>query len=508
MKKTLLTIIAALLLGGVVNAQGWGETDSHAKSSNTPIVASVTLDGNAVTPTADYRLGAFVGEELRGLAAPHDNNFWIQVFYNQGTNETISFKLYDGTNEYTTCSVTKATQEEGWGTPTNPVVLDFATTQTMTQANSLAAGWNWWSSPIEFGDNGLELLENALGNNGISINSQNASVTNWYSTLGYDYWWGDPMTLTNEAGYRIKVTNECSFSMTGVPVNPENHAITLVPNWNWIGYPVRDEQNLSTALGSFSPSADDIIKGQGWTSSYWSGFGWWPDNCVLTPGESYMYKSNASSNQTLVFSNSRSNEIASKITEPFYWQNDSHNHADNLSVIAVVYINNEEQRDHDWEVGAFVNGENRGSARLSYFEPLDRWYAVLTISGEKDEEIEFSVVNRNNDQIISNSLEKISFTNDAIYGSLRDPFNIHFGNVEMNLTIFPNPVEKGEVFCIDLPINEQVIKLMVTDAMGTIVRTETGALDKTFNGFYTTGIFMLEVITRSGNIYHGKLIVK
>ena len=83
MKKTLLTIIAALLLGGVVNAQGWGETDSHAKSSNTPIVASVTLDGEAVTPTADYRLGAFVNDSLRGIAAPHtDNNFWIQVFYN------------------------------------------------------------------------------------------------------------------------------------------------------------------------------------------------------------------------------------------------------------------------------------------------------------------------------------------------------------------------------------------------------------------------------------------
>ena len=150
MKKTLLTIIAALLLGGVVNAQGWGETDSHAKSSNTPIVASVTLDGNAVTPTADYRLGAFVGEELRGLAAPHtDNNFWIQVFYNQGATETISFKLYDGNNEYTTCSVTQTTQEEGWGTPTNPVELDFATTQMMTQTSTLVTGWNWWSTPIE-----------------------------------------------------------------------------------------------------------------------------------------------------------------------------------------------------------------------------------------------------------------------------------------------------------------------------------------------------------------------
>ena len=46
MKKTLLTIIAALLLGGVVNAQSWGENpDSHAQPSNTPIVASITVNG-------------------------------------------------------------------------------------------------------------------------------------------------------------------------------------------------------------------------------------------------------------------------------------------------------------------------------------------------------------------------------------------------------------------------------------------------------------------------------
>ena len=104
MKKNVLFMVAALLLCGAVSAQNWGTPYAHAKSSNTPIVARVTVDGNAVTPTADYRLGAFVGEELRGLAAPHteDNNFWIQVFYNQGTSETISFKLYDGTNEYTT----------------------------------------------------------------------------------------------------------------------------------------------------------------------------------------------------------------------------------------------------------------------------------------------------------------------------------------------------------------------------------------------------------------------
>ena len=234
MKKTLLTIIAALLLGGVVNAQGWGETDSHAKSSNTPIVASVKLDGTAVTTNASYRLGAFVGEELRGIAAQHtDNNFWIQVFYNQGTTETISFKFYNGSQEYTTCSVTKATQEEGWGTPTNPVVLDFATTQT--QSMQLASGWNWWSTNIELeGINGLEQLENGLGTACVKIKSRLDGSVEPLNMGGSIMWLGTLSAIHNEQMYMIETNAAREVSITGQRASSSNHPITIVNGWNWI----------------------------------------------------------------------------------------------------------------------------------------------------------------------------------------------------------------------------------------------------------------------------------
>ena len=46
------------------------------------------------------------------------------------------------------------------------------------------------------------------------------------------------------------------------------------------------------------------------------------------------------------------------------------------------------------ELGAFVDGECRGSSVLVYFEPTDRWYAMLTVAGEEGEEINFAVINR------------------------------------------------------------------------------------------------------------------
>lgn len=506
MKKTLLTIIAALLLGGVVNAQDWGETDSHAKSSNTPIVASVTLDDNAVTPTADYRLGAFVGEELRGLAAPHtDNNFWIQVFYNQGTTETISFKLYDGSQEYTTCSVTKATQEAGWGTPTNPVVLDFATTQIMT--TQMASGWNWWSTPIDLSNiDGLTMLETQLGSNGVSIKNQDQTITNWYPTLGYNYWWGDNITLRNEDGYKIQVSNGCDIVMTGRFTSPEDHPITLTNGWNLIGYPVSSAANIVNALSNFTPASSDVLKCQDWTSTYWSGYGWFPvEGCNLVPGQGYMYKSNASSTQTLIYSNSRSNDIVLDNKKSLQEQNNVHKFSDNLSIIAVVMVDDEEQINGDLEIAAFVDGESRGSALLNYFEPLDRWFAVMTVSGQKDDQIEFRLVNDNGS--ITSSKENVSFVSDAIIGSLNDPFKIHFGQTSL-LSIFPNPIERGETCRMNLPKDEEVSRVIVSDATGAVILSETGALNNTIKGLTSSGIYMVEVVTKSGGIYHGKLIVK
>ena len=512
MKKNVLFMVAALLLCGAVSAQNWGTPDAHAKSSNTPIVARVTVDGNAVTPTADYRLGAFVGEELRGLAAPYteDNNFWIQVFYNQGTSEDITFKLYNGADEYTTCNVTKTTQEEGWGTPSEPVALDFASTQIMTQTTALAAGWNWWSTPIELSNiDGLTMLENSLGHNGITIKSDNATTMN-YEYNGSDYWYGslEDIGLSNEVGYKVNISNACDVSMRGVYANPQDHPITITPNWNWIGYPVNSTQSLTTALANYVPENEDVIKGDGWTSTYYSGYGWFPIY-NLTPGHSYLYNSKASDNRILTFANNRGEVITEQLQ--LYWNANRHAFANNFSVFAVVYIDGKEADDDGYEIGAFVNGECRGSSRLLYFAPLDRYYAMMTVTGENGEKVDFGLI-KHNSPIDGNSRsnESITFMSDAIIGTLENPYHISFGTNQQigALELFPNPVDRNQQFKLSLPFDEQIKKIELINSLGSVVYHEEGAIKTTINGVAVSGVYTIKATCRSGNTYIGRILIK
>lgn len=520
MKRTLLTIIAALFLGGVVNAQGWGETDSHAKSSNTPIVASVTLDGNAVTPTADYRLGAFVGEELRGLAAPHDNNFWIQVFYDQGTTEEITFKLWDPSGEGTELTdytltygdlTALTTQEEGWGTPSDPVVLDFATTQMMTQTTTLVNGWNWWSCNVEVAPSeALQMLETSLGSNGVTITGQSTSVQNYYPYLNYNYWTGQLTDIDLAKGYKIQTSAQTDAVMVGGRVNPSDHPVTLINGWNWIGYPLSSSQTVNTAFGTdFVPTNNDIITGQSLSCTYWEGFGWYPQPITLEPGKSYLYQSNASSDRTFVYANSRNVVEAESIENDCFWQNDSYAFPDNAIMITKVFVDDVELRSAEVEIGAFVDGECRGSSMLFYFEPFDVYYAVLTIKGLEEDMIEFRMIDHSG--IVSGeSVTQVIFRNNLVLGALNNPFELRFNSASSTIAItYPNPIDRLQTFTLCIPDGEQVEELFIINSLGSIVRHLSGSITLTnLEGLGNTGVYHIKAVCKSGSVYNQKLIVK
>lgn len=500
MKKTLLTIIAALLLGGVVNAQGWGETDSHAKSSNTPIVASVTLDDEAVTPTADYRLGAFVGEELRGLAAPHtDNNFWIQVFYNQGTTETISFKLYDGNNVYTTCSVTQTTQEEGWGTPSEPVVLDFTTTQT--QPMQLAQGWTWWSTPIEMeGNNGLQQLENGLGSSGTRIQSRTQYV-NGFAYNGTYYWNGSLTAIVNEQMYKINTNAPCQMAITGLAANPANHPISIEEGWNWIGYPYSESINVTTALGGFTPEPNDQIKNRDYYSTYLV-YGnnalWYGTLNTLEPGQGYMYKSNSSTTKTLTYQTGQSKALVDNVS-PLgnTFMSEEGAFANNMTLTAVVELDGEELRNTNYEVAAFVGDDCRGSAKLMYVEPLDRYMVFLLIAGDAKQTLRFVLTDGKE---FSCSMDNIIYSNDDIVGNPIEPAVLHFGPLGIGengfdfVNVYPNP--SNNVFNIE---GKNICKIEVISALGQVLYSKeaNGDFIKIDLSNYNSGIYTLRVVTNN-----------
>lgn len=509
MKKRLLCLMASLLLCGAAIAQEPAYVREH--DNNMPVVAQVVLDEVPVT-TSEWTLKAYIGDDQRGEAVIQtslNNTYWIQVYYSTDTEDDtpVTFKIANANNQEYTSTTTLNTLAVGYGTLLQPQEIEFAATQT--QSTTLAEGWSWWSTPIELSNiNGLTMLEESLGHNGIIIKSQNYGVQNYYQNYGTDYWYG-PLTnygINNEQGYLIQTTTSCNITMRGAIADPANHPIALNQGWTWIGYPVNSQQTIATALAGFTPSANDVIKSQSGGATYYAGYGWYPNTFLLTPGQSYQYQSNTSGN-TLTYSISRSSDVIAEDT-PLHWSNDIHSFPNNILVMATVFIDGVEQRRGDIELGAFVGGECRGSAKLNYFEPTGHWYAMLIVTGEEGDAVEFGIYDGSCDETNMSCVNYITYADNAVVGNLDTPFEVHFGTKE-ELHVYPNPIDRNQPFTIDIPLGETVKEMLIINAMGEVIRYETGALDMLMkSGMQTTGVYTIRVICKSGNVYHIRLIVK
>ena len=387
-------------------------------------------------------------------------------------------------------------------------VFDLA--QTVAMSN----GWTWWGTSVELSNiDGLTMLENGLGDNGKIIKNSTDFVQK-YNTQYLQGWQGTLTSLNNETGYKVKTSAACEVTMVGPSANPEDHPITLNSNWTWIGYPVSQSQTVVSALGNYQPSVNDVIKGQGGYATYLPDVGWMPQYFTLDPGHSYLYYSMNSESQTLVYANGRGDV---PVTEPDsrHWRNDIHAFADNLCLMAVVTIDGVEQRSEELELGAFVNGECRGSARLLYIESIDRYYAMMTVTGQDNEVVEFALIDMSHHRISTSSTTRLTFSNDAICGTYDNPYTVAFGTMTAieehtsSMYLYPNPINRFDTFNLVIPEDEEIVELTVVDASGAVVRRETGAIKRhAVTGLSVTGLYMVRVVCKSGNVYHGRLIVR
>ena len=77
------------------------------------------------------------------------------------------------------------------------------------------------------------------------------------------------------------------------------------------------------------------------------------------------------------------------------------------------------------------------------------------------------------------------------------------------MTLYPNPVERGVAFSLNVPSGETIMELTITDILGNQLRHETGAVNiKSIKGLPTSGVYLIQAIGKSGVTYHGKLIVE
>lgn len=301
------------------------------------------------------------------------------------------------------------------------VRLVCALQPTVGHTLHLENGWKWFSSFVEYGADALSELENSIGASEVAtatIKSQTGvrmyENGNWYSnTL---------TTLENENMYMAQLDAALDVTLTGPIANPEEHPVTLPKGWKWIGFMSPTSMSLANALSNLTPHEDDIIKGQNGFATY-SGTAWAGSLKSLEPGKGYMYQNTGDEAVTLVY------PVAGKgcgMAEEaaLQWKSNPAKYARNMSLM--ISLDGMDLAEGSHEIGAFVNGECRGSALIQRVEGIDTPLAFLTVCGEENDVVSFKVYDVKAGKALESSVkERIVFTADVVFGSLRHPYLLH-----------------------------------------------------------------------------------
>lgn len=495
------------LVAHFAESGNYWEPEIEEYEDNMTLTCIVQLDG-VEQATTMLELGAFCGTECRGSQratyfAPTDRYIFQMTVFGEN-NDVISFRLYDHQQNQELLLSPPAPITfiaNGYGSLFNPYVLNFTSMVEHTQA--LNSGWNWWSTYIELTDNnGLSQLENSLGNAGILIKSRTNGYVEAYQYNGETNWYGTLSSINNEQMYKIRTNAACNATIAGMATMPSNHPISIKNGWNWIGFPCNQNVSVDVAMSGFTPEANDVIKGRNGFTTYYSDGNynmWYGTLNTLEPGKGYMYRSNSTTQKTLVFQTGRGEATTENVTtENNYFQPVGGDFADNMTITAVLELDGEELRSEDYELAAFVGDECRGSVRLMYVEPIDKYVAFLVVFGEPAETLHFTVTDGTQTEL---SMEEIAFEADGMVGSLAEPKILCFGTTRVDenelskVLVYPNP--SNGVFNIQ---GQGIRKIEVFNAFGQAVVSEETSNDHLQIDLsrYAEGCYMLRVVTDNG----------
>ena len=474
---------------------------------NMTFTCVVEIDGEEQRSTM-LEVGAFCGEECRGSQratyfAPTDRYIIQMTVFGEG-NDVISFRLYDHQQQAElplNPPAGVAFSNNGYGSLSTPYVLNFTSSVTHTQP--LNNGWNWWSTYVELNNNdGLSQLENSIGSNGLVIKSRTNGYVEAYDDNGVTIWYGTLNSINNEQMYKIRTNAACEATVVGVPTVPENHPISINSGWNWIGFPCNQDVSVDVAMSNFTPENNDVIKGRTGFTTYYSDNNynmWYGTLNTLEVGKGYMYRSNSTTQKTLVFQTGRGETTMENVTtEDNIFQPADGDFADNMTITAVLELDGEELQSEEYELAAFVGDECRGSVKLMYVEPVNRYVAFLTVFGEPSETLYFRLTDGTQTEL---SMDEITFAADGMEGTLSEPMTLRFGTTKLDenewskVLVYPNP--SNGVFNIQ---GQGIRKIEVFNAFGQAVVSEETSNDHLQIDLsrYADGCYMLRVVTDNG----------
>ena len=179
----------------------------------------------------------------------------------------------------------------------NHILLGIETPTEEEQTVSFVQGWNWWSTNLDIT---MEQLKAALEAAGIEPPITIKSQNNGSSTFNGTTWRGQLTSLDVNQMYKIQTSSEFEITLTGTPIVPAEHPITIKNGNNWIVYPLGDTLTVNEVFGAFAAIGDAVKSANG--SAVYAGNGNWRGKLVnLIPGQGYVYYSTTAEDRTFTF---------------------------------------------------------------------------------------------------------------------------------------------------------------------------------------------------------------
>ena len=380
------------------------------------------------------------------------------------------------------------------------------------QVQTLAKGWNWYSSYINIsGEEGLRTLENALGDNGTTI-KKNGSFVEYDANQWIEN--NDFNSVSVEEMYMINVIDDTDIQIVADFADPTTE-ITIKKGWNWISYPVSESVNFETALAELANHAQDGDRIKSRNNGYLEyvvnpnngNEGWDGSMNSFVPGQGYMYYSNSETEYTFAYTVPASKEEATPnvTAENNYWVPSVAAFSNNMTMTAVLNIDGVIMKD-DFEVAAFVNGEVRGSARPVFVESVGQYMLFLTIYGEGNEELTFKCYDIYSDEEYTLS-SRLAYTDNAMIGSINEPFMLNLSTMGIGengantISVYPNPTTTNAAISFETTCD----MVEVFNALGAKVAEYRNV--ETINGMEAAGVYLIRV-TNDNAVQNCRLIVK
>ena len=486
--------------------------------NNMSFIGAIAIEGE-IQNNLDLEVGAFAGDECRGGARleyyPQVGEFLVFLtVYGNEDGEEITFRLYNHTigEEYDLRCATKESfeAEAVFGTTAEPYVFNFR--DTVLQTVEFVEGWNWMSTYLEQSVfNGLAAIEEGLDTVGVRIVSQSNGFVEYDAE--YDEWSGTLTSLNNEEMFKVNTTADVTFEMESYEANPAYHEITLYNGWTYLGFISMEPMAIETALAGFEPSDGDMIKAQEGFATYDAEYNEWSGSLnTLNPGLGFMYKSNNEDEVTFTYPTVNRGETKANVTSE-HWMANVHAYPNNMTVVAVVELNDTELIGGEYELAAFVDGEVRGSVKLINAGVQGRYYAFLTVAGNEAANISFGLYDAETGVEMLDSNTRLSYSNNAMVGSMSEPFVVSFrgttgiGELNGGVAMYPNPAEKNGY--VNLVMAESHARVEIINSMGQVVSEQTTTqMPASIQTPEEAGVYTVRIITEGKNIKCQKLIVK